>query len=143
MSLSCLTITYSHVESLKNCADGNSKVQLDPVGVINSAEWRHGQPYFLDPNMPLAKDIFLTVKLGVPLWTPPAVVPHEQSCSVCIKPCPCLPCTWNNVDVSECSGSNHELAQVGANQGSTKRAAVAAPPPGNFSKKNLLAGNFT
>ena len=115
MSFPCLTITYSHVESLKNCADGNSKVQQDPVGVINSAEWRHGQPYFLDPTMPLAKDIFLTVKVGVPLWTPPAVAPHEQSCSACTTPCPCLPCTWSNVDVSECSESNHELAQVGAN----------------------------
>ena len=27
-------------------------------------------------------------------------------------------------------------------QGGTKRAAVAAPLPGNFSEKTLLAGNF-
>ena len=90
LSFPCITITYSHVESGKNCADANSKVCDDPVAAINSPEWRHGHSYFMDPNMPLASDIFLTVNNGVPVWTPPVT---EHVCSVCSAPCPCLLCT--------------------------------------------------
>ena len=53
LSFPCITITYSHVESLKNCADANCKVCEDPVAAINSTEWRNGHPYFMDPAMPL------------------------------------------------------------------------------------------
>jgi hypothetical protein len=95
LSFPNITITYSHVESAKNCADANSKIVDDPVAAINSPEWRHGHPYFMDANMPLASDIFLTVNNGTPVWTPPAT---EHACTICSAPCPCLPCTWSSVD---------------------------------------------
>ena len=86
LSFPVLKVTYSHVESAKNCSDANSKICDDPVSIINSDAWRHGHNYFFSPDHPLASDTFLTVASGVPQWTPPA---HEHLCAKCSIPCPC------------------------------------------------------
>ena len=109
MNFPAIKITYSHIESAKNCADVNSKILEDPVSAINSPEWRYGHSYFMDKDMPAPSDIFLTVTSGTPSWTPPAT---EHVCTTCSAPCKCLPCTWSAVD-TECQ-SNFRLSQIGS-----------------------------
>jgi hypothetical protein len=62
-----------------------------------------------------------------------------------VTPCPCLPCTWSSVDVLECSETNHDLTQVGANHlisGSrwplvTFLENVTEPPPWKAALESL------
>ena len=47
------------------------------------------------------------------------------------------------ITILEFKGTTRPKFYRGPAQGGTKRAAVAAPLPGNFSEKTLLVGNFT
>ena len=134
-------ITYSHVWTLLNCADANSKITDDPITVINSQEWRHGHAYFMDMKMPAKDDVYLSVLNGIPSWTPP---PTEHACNVCSTPCPCLPCTWSAVDAGRevarrltKVGSEHLIQESKWPLVSTRLQSNYKTPPWEMALENL------
>ena len=49
-----LQISFSHVAGIKNISDYNSKLVPGqyPISLINSTEWRHGNPGFTNSDFP-------------------------------------------------------------------------------------------
>ena len=61
-----LQISFSHVAGVKNISDFNYKLVpgQDPILLINSPEWRHGNPEFTNSDFPGEQNIFLQFKGG-------------------------------------------------------------------------------
>ena len=61
-----IQISFSHVAGIKIISDYNGKLVpgQDPITLINSVEWRHGNQEFTDNNFPGVENIFLQFQNG-------------------------------------------------------------------------------
>ena len=56
-----IVVEIYHLMGTRNMADMNSKIptSYNPIDLINSEEWHHGLPEFLEPNFPPMDRVFL------------------------------------------------------------------------------------
>ena len=56
-----IVVELYHLMGTRNVEDMNSKIptSYNPVELINSTEWRHGLPEFLEPSFPPIDRVFL------------------------------------------------------------------------------------
>ena len=62
-----IQIDFSHISGIVNIADYNSKTAIDvnPVDLVNSTEWRHGNANFTNDVFPGEDMIFMKFLNGV------------------------------------------------------------------------------
>ena len=121
-----LKISFSHVAGIKNISDYNSKVVpgQDPISLINSTKWRHGNPKFTNSDFPGVQNIFLQFQGGkMSFYKQPVIVKCTclgQLCTSSPTPAPCQGCVTadvtqihvNNVIVGKCTNQETSLTDL-------------------------------
>ena len=98
-----LQISFSHVPGIKNISDYMSKLVpgQDPISLINSREWRHGNPELTNSDFPGEQNISLLFQSGkMTFYKQPVIVKCTclgQLCAISSTPAPCQGCVTADV----------------------------------------------